>query len=688
MKTFESTYLNEAGELLAEIEEILLNLEQQPSSENAIERIFRAMHTLKGNSSMFGFVHVGELTHELENIFDDIRQEKKSVNAELLNITLSSIDHLRALLNDRSLINPVNAERHETLKKCIFGLRENKCEHIKSIKHGVVPPKESTLATWYILFRPGTEIFKNGTNPLLLIDELFTLGETHVTAHRADIPDLEELDVHTCYTWWDIYLVTQETEQSIRDVFMFVDDICKIEIYKVADENLLGYKEFVEKIADIEAGEQVVDIGELQKYVNELLQIIRDNQYQEIRSGIVFTEKEVAHSASIRVDADKIDKLISLVSELVTSQAGLSLMAESSPDAHLLNLSEEIEKITRQLRDVTHEICLVPLDSIIIRLRRLVRDLSNELQKEVQFITEGADTELDMNMIHKLADPLMHIFRNAMDHGFESVDERKKMRKPEKCTLSLRAFYSGTNVVVEVRDDGKGIDTVSVRQKAIEKGLIQGEDNLSAKEIQNLILLPGFSTAVMVTDVSGRGVGLDVVQKKITELRGQLQIESEKGKGTTITIRLPLTLSMLDGLLVKVGETHFVIPLGSVEKCYEMKYTELDTAFNNAVRLDNRLIPFVHLRREFDFIEDVPDYAQIVLVAFEGKAAGLSVDQVIGEYQAVLKPLGKMYNGIDIVSGASILGNGSIALVLDPAKIIQYFDEKIQKNRLKTELVE
>jgi two-component system, chemotaxis family, sensor kinase CheA len=414
----------------------------------------------------------------------------------------------------------------------------------------------------------------------------------------------------------------------------------------------------------------------LQNYVNELLQIIRENQYQQIQAGTSAISKESNRAESIRVDAIKVDKLIGLVSELVTSQAGLSLLAETSPDANLLNLAEEIEKITRQLRDITHEICLVPLDSIIIRLRRLVRDLSGELKKDVQFITEGADTELDMNMINKLADPLMHIFRNAMDHGFESATERKSVNKPEQATLTLRAFYSGTNVVVQVQDDGRGIDPEKVRLKAIEKGLIQGDEKLSALELQNLILLPGFSTASSVTDVSGRGVGLDVVQKKISELRGQIQIASQLGKGTTITLHLPLTLSMLDGLLVKVHNTHFVIPLSAVEKCYEMKYSDLDNTYNNAVRLDERLIPFVHLRREFEILHEAPMYAQMVVITSEGILAGLPVDQVIGEYQAVLKPLGKMYNGIDIVSGASILGDGSIALVLDPLRVIHQFDQK------------
>lgn len=682
MKTFESTYLNEAGELLAEIEEILLDLEQQPSSENAIERIFRAMHTLKGNSAMFGFVHVGELTHELENIYDDLRKENQAVNKQILNITLRSVDHIRELLGDKNLVNPDIAHRHLSLKEQIASMGNStpveSSTRQQKTENSVL---EEKISTWYILFRPGPEIFKNGTNPLLLIDEIFSLGQTRVTAHRSEIPKIDMLDVHSCYTWWDIYLATHASEQDIRDVFMFVDDICKIELYKVADENLLAYQQFVDTIEKNNASEQIVDIAELQNYVNDLLQIIRDNQYQQIQAGGSAIIKENNRTESIRVDAVKIDKMIGLVSELVTSQAGLSLLAETSPDAHLLNLAEEIEKITRQLRDITHDICLVPLDSIIIRLRRLVRDLSGELKKDVQFIAEGADTELDMNMINKLADPLMHIFRNAMDHGFESAKERKSANKPEQATLTLRAFYSGTNVVVQVQDDGRGIDPEKVRLKAIEKGLIQGDEKLSALELQNLILLPGFSTASSVTDVSGRGVGLDVVQKKISDLRGQIQIDSQLGNGTTITLRLPLTLSMLDGLLVKVYNTHFVIPLSAVEKCYEMKYEALEKTFNNTIRLDDRLVPYVHLRNEFDITENTPEYAQMVLISSEGLLAGLPVDQVIGEYQAVLKPLGKMYNGIDIVSGASILGDGSIALVLDPIRVIQQFDEHSRKMR-------
>jgi two-component system, chemotaxis family, sensor kinase CheA len=364
---------------------------------------------------------------------------------------------------------------------------------------------------------------------------------------------------------------------------------------------------------------------------------------------------------------------MNLVSELVTTQARLSLFAEQNNVPELISIAENVEKISRQLRDNTFSICLVPLESIIIRFQRLVRDLSVELKKDILLLTEGTDTELDKSVIESLADPLLHILRNSIDHGIEDEAVRIQKGKPKQGKILLKAFYSGTNVHIQIQDDGAGIHPQKVRQKAVAKGLISAETVLSEKEILELIFMPGFSTAETVTDVSGRGVGMDVVRRKIAELRGEVEVQSQLDKGTTLTIKLPLTLSVVDGLLVKIEDTHFVIPLQVVDKCFEAEHSRLVSTFNNLVTLDNEKVPFFYLRNEFNMNSNTPAIEQIVTVKYEGSRVGLAVDIVIGEYQAVLKPLGRWYRKQDHISGATILGDGTIALVMDTSKMIKQF---------------
>jgi two-component system, chemotaxis family, sensor kinase CheA len=364
---------------------------------------------------------------------------------------------------------------------------------------------------------------------------------------------------------------------------------------------------------------------------------------------------------------------MNLVSELVTTQARLSLFAEQNGLTELISIAENVEKISRRLRDNTFSICLVPLESILIRFQRLVRDLSVELKKDIILLTEGTDTELDKSVIESLADTLLHILRNSIDHGIEDENIRLQKGKPKQGKILLKAFYSGTHVHIQIQDDGAGIHPQKIRQKAISKGLISADSVLSEREILDLIFMPGFSTAEMVTDVSGRGVGMDVVRRKITELRGEVDIQSQVDRGTTLTIKLPLMLSIVDGLLVSIEDTHFVIPLSVVDKCFEAEHTQLVSTFNNLITLDNEKLPFFYLRKEFKMNKNFPVIEQIVMVKYDGNRVGLVVDAVIGEYQAVLKPLGRWYKHQDHISGATILGDGTIALVMDTTKMIKQF---------------
>ncbi|MDH5367841.1 MAG: chemotaxis protein CheA [Cyclobacteriaceae bacterium] len=393
----------------------------------------------------------------------------------------------------------------------------------------------------------------------------------------------------------------------------------------------------------------------------------------ELAKDVVKTINEESKAiSSIRVSSDKLDELMNQVSELVTTQAGLSLYSQNNHNPTLEVITENIEKLSRQLRDITFGMTLIQINNLFGRFQRVVRDLSSQLDKPVSFITEGGETELDKTIIESLTDPLMHLIRNSLDHGIESKSERVKRGKPEEGTIKLKSYYSGAKVYIQIEDDGQGLDIEKIKQKAIDKNIISIDEVLSEKEVMELIFAPGFSTSKNVTELSGRGVGMDVVRRNILDIRGDISIDSTRGAGTKITLGLPLTLSIIDGLLVKVQETFFVIPLSVVDKCHEVKRKELDNEFNQLIVLDDVQIPFLDLRSEFTMIDEtLPTLASIILIKNEDKKVGICVDSIVGEYQAVLKPVGKYYRNQEFISGATILGDGTIALVLDTYKIIE-----------------
>jgi two-component system chemotaxis sensor kinase CheA len=383
--------------------------------------------------------------------------------------------------------------------------------------------------------------------------------------------------------------------------------------------------------------------------------------------------------ASIRVSSEKLDELMNLVSELITTQAGLTLYSANNKHEELESITENIEKLSRRLRDIAFGMTLVPINNLFGRFQRMVRDVSKSLGKEVEFITEGGETELDKTIIETLTDPLMHILRNSLDHGIETPEERIAKGKQPGGKLILKAYYSGVFVYIQITDDGKGINTDAVRKKAISKGLIKEEEQVSEKQLFDFIFHAGFSTAQKITDVSGRGVGMDVVRSNISEIKGSILIDSKKDEGTVLTIKLPLTLSIIDGLLVSVGEVKYIIPLTAITKCYEVRNSEMMGNFNRLLVLDDEQVPFINLREEFGQEIESDSISQIIVVNNGERKVGLSVDNIIGEYQAVVKPLGKYYKQQDFISGASILGDGTISLVMDTNKIIELYTNNISQ---------
>lgn len=683
MDNLKITYIEEANELLSNLEIALLALENNANDRSCIEEVFRVMHTLKGNSSMFGLPVIAEFVHDLESIYDKIRNNEMLLSKELLDCSFLSLDHLKVIIHDSSLSDPANKKKHVELIETVNKLIKNNPGETKSTSE-----EKKSVKTFHIYFEPYTNIFENGTNPLYLIAELVSFGKSKTVPHFK-LNSLSESSFQSCFSSWDIYLETEKTELDIRDVFVFVEDNSKITITDLNQINLLNNPQFSEYINRSLYQDSKIDITALKDFAltiggNISTEIVTDQKTEKPVSTVPSETIEVKelHSkkdktiSSVRVSSDKLDELMNLVSELVTTQASLTLYSNNSKIQELEPIAENVEKLSRRLRDIAFGMTLVPIKNMFGRFQRMVRDVSGILSKEVDFITEGGETELDKSIIETLTDPLMHILRNSLDHGIETPEEREKKGKSRHGKLILKSFYSGVFVYIQIIDDGKGIDTEVVRNKAISKGLIKADDVLSENEIFNLIFYPGFSTAQKVTDVSGRGVGMDVVKRNISGLRGNIQIESKVNEGTTLTIKLPLTLSIIDGLLVVIDKVHYIVPLSAITKCYLVYNSEMANNFNKLLVLDDEQVPFINLREEFGHEFGSEGRSQVIVVHNGERRVGLSVDNIIGEYQAVIKPLGKHYKKQDFVSGASILGDGTIALVLDSNKLIELYINK------------
>lgn len=684
------TYREEAGELLAELETSLLELEEMPEDTDLIGRVFRAMHTIKGSGAMFGFDDIAGFTHEVETVFDMVRNGRLAVTKQLLDLTLRARDHISALLE--SSVTGVSADQAEG-ESIIAGLRrlvpaaEGDAPAPSPRREAAVPASPGQeQKTWRIRFKPVHEIFLSGTNPLGLINELRDLGTCHVIAHTDLIPLLSEINPEYCYLYWDIILTTSRGLDAIKDVFIFCEDDCELSI-DLVDDGCSVEDESYKKLGDIlvERGDlstaEMNRILSMQKRFGELAVAVGAVTPDKVQSALVEQQQVKAvrqerssqdAATSIRVPAEKLDHLVNLVGELVTVQAHLSQSAALQGISEFTSIAEEVERLTEELRDTALNIRMLPIGSTFSKFKRLVRDLSQELGKEVEMETEGAETELDKTVIERLNDPLVHLIRNSIDHGIEMPDVRRAAGKPVQGTVHLGAVHSGDSVLITIRDDGAGLNRDRIRDKAVEKGLITSTAEMSDREIYNLIFAPGFSTAAAVTSVSGRGVGMDVVKKAIEALRGTIDIASEPGCGSTITLRIPLTLAIIESLLVRIDDSYFVLPLSSVEECVELTRDDIEHAHGrNLANVRGTIVPYISLRDRFDIRENRPGIEQIVITGINGCKVGFVVDSVIGEHQTVIKSLGRMYRDIKGVSGATILGDGTVALILDMGVLYQ-----------------
>jgi len=684
------TYREEANELLTELETSLLELEETPEDSELIGRVFRAMHTIKGSGAMFGFDEIAGFTHEVETVFDLVRNGKMAVSKQLLNLTLRARDHIKSLLDASVSGNDIDRNEGNAI---IAGLKQlvpgaEPVEIIRAAQESapVSQTSDGDQNTWRIRFKPIPEIFMSGTNPLGLINELRDLGTCYVIAHTELIPPLSEIKPEHCYIYWDIVLTTSRGMDAIKDVFIFCEDDCDLKI-DLVDDGASDSGQDYKKLGDIlvERGDlspaEMYKILDMQKRFGELAVSIGAVTPDKVQSALVEQQQVKAvrqeratqeSATSIRVPAEKLDLLVNLVGELVTVQAHLSQTAALHNNADFAAIAEEVERLTEELRDTALNIRMLPIGSTFSKFKRLVRDLSQELGKEIEMETEGAETELDKTVIERLNDPLVHLIRNSIDHGIEMPEVRRSAGKPSQGTVHLGAVHSGDSVLITIRDDGAGLDREAIRAKAVERGLIAANAELSDKEIYNMIFAPGFSTAAKVTSVSGRGVGMDVVKKGIEALRGTIDISSVRGVGSTITLRIPLTLAIIECLLVRIDENYFVLPLANVEECVELTRDDISNAHGrNLATVRGSIVPYIPLREQFGISSKRPDIEQIVITGINGSKVGFVVDNVVGEHQTVIKTLGRMYRDVKGVSGATILGDGTVALILDMGVLYQ-----------------
>ena len=692
-----SAFTEEAYELLSELEDSLLELEETPTDMDLISRVFRAMHTIKGSGAMFGFDEVAKFTHEVETVFDLARSNELPVTKTLIDLTLAARDQIRAILDASQGGAPAD---EDNANRIIDGLRALTpgAEAASTTEAQATEESQETQpegpSAYRIRFEPKPEIFSSGSNPLLLLNELRDMGECRVVALTEDLPDLADIDPEQCYVQWEVFLTTSQDENAIRDVFIFVEDDCTLNVRLLDKESASSQDGFLDPDtpAPKRLGEILLERGDIQE--EALADALTPLGDRLVASGAVsaskvraaLTEQKVVKeqqkktkapeaTAVVRVPSSRLDVLVDLVGELVTVQARLTQTATQLGNQTVQLVAEEVERLTTELRDNTMSIRMLAIGSTFNKFKRLVRDLSTELGKQIELTTSGADTELDKTVIDQLNDPLVHIIRNSIDHGVEIPEAREAAGKPLVGKIHLSAVHSGTSVLIQVRDDGKGLDPEKLRIKAVEKGVISADASLSDNEAYKLIFAAGFSTAEKVTNVSGRGVGMDVVRKSIESLRGSIDVESALGTGTAITLKLPLTLAIIEGLLVKIGEEYFVLPLAAVEECVELSDKDIEDARGrHIINVRDEIVPFVRIRERFDISGPRPEIEQIVISGVDGKRVGFVVDSVVGQHQTVIKSLGSDFEHSDEFSGATILGDGTVALLLDLARMVRYVE--------------
>ncbi|MFY9329799.1 MAG: chemotaxis protein CheA [Georgfuchsia sp.] len=704
-------FIQEARELLGGMEQGLMRLQHDPGASDSdpelINGIFRAAHTIKGGAGMVDIRVIEQFTHSAENVLDQVRNGKLHLNNELIADLLAAADHIGALFDaveegdsgddaalttkGQSIVERLKAHLSEsgTVASVASKSPEPATAEVES------PGGSSVSAdSWHISLRFGPTVLKNGMDPVAFLRYLLSLGEiAHITTLFDAMPAAEDMDPESCYLGFEINFCSHADKSTIEKVFDFVRDKCDLHILPPYSK-LVDYIRLIEELPEetLKIGEILVKSGALtqeeldagllkQQFVPEasgnkdnqsasplgsILIEQRVIQPELVEAAVVkqkqVIEKKAAEARFIRVQADKLDQLIDLVGELVIAGASANLIAKKSGQAVLAEATSILSRLVENIRDSALQLRMVQIGETFNRFHRVVRDVSQENGKDIELVISGAETELDKSVVEKIGDPLMHLIRNAIDHGIEPAAVRAAAGKPAQGRLDLNAYHDSGSIVIEVVDDGGGLPRDKILKKAIERGIAQDGDTLSDEEIVNLIFQPGFSTADQITNLSGRGVGMDVVRKNIQALRGHVDVKSQPGQGSHFTIRLPLTLAIIDGFLVSAGSASYVIPLDMVVECLELNVFSTERDYLN---LRGEVLPFIRLRNLFEVEGEAPKRENVVVVRSAQQKVGIVVDHLLGEFQTVIKPLGTLFRNLRGISGSTILGSGDVALILD-----------------------
>ncbi len=701
----------ECSEILQKMESILLELEEvEVIPEEKIHELFRFIHTIKGSAGIFGYEAIVSFTHIVESLLDKIREGILPFKKESIGLFLDCRDHISELIEAAANGNPLERSTIKNQEK-LTGILENLL--------GVVPPlskneavaqnvvqspekvaKESKSYLWHISLRFKEDTIRNGLDPFSTFQYLNRVGEIiRLYTLTNKVPTIENLDPEGCYLGFEILYKCDKDLLFVQEAFEFVQYDCDIYILsphrKPQDwiEFFIYRKEPIIRLVRSLFYTKSLDKKTLklikihykkskENPVKDLEQPIKNNHVEEEISDIhhsLDTKNELSpkikefgtkENKSIRIDSSKLDILINLVGELVVNGANLSQISTERKDSNLIEIVSHLNVLINEIRDTSLNLRMVQIGETFNRFHRVVRDISQELNKDVQLTITGGETELDKIVVEKINDPLMHLIRNSLDHGIESIEDRIARGKSPRGKLSLHAYHEAGNIVIEVKDDGRGLDKKKILKKAIEKGLINPEKNLSDAEIHRLIFKAGFSTAEKVTSISGRGVGLDVVEKNIESLRGSITLFSEEDKGSIFQIRLPLTLAIIDGFLFKIANFYYVVPLYQIVECIE--YKDEDSTENDFINLRGNLLPFLRLSKLFHLPEDSSTSRKNILILQNmGSQVGILVDSLHGEFQTVIKPLGKLFQNLKGISGTTVLGSGEVALILDVGMLFQ-----------------
>jgi len=716
------TFIMESRELLEAMEESLLGLESAPDDHDAIGAIFRAAHTIKGSGGLFGLDGIVAFTHVVENVLDRVRSGEAPINSDLIALLLSCRDYIGMLVEQIAADSAAQPDQ-ETVTTGVMLLNQLKTYQAGAKEPPSVPaitpsqPQTEVLPqsggtvesdNWHISLRFGRDVLRNGMDPLAFIRYLDNMGKiVHIVTLPDAMPFAPEMDPESCYLGFEIDFHGDNVDKAaIEGVFEFVRDDCALRILP-PHSRIEEYIQLINELPEdkIRLGELLVNCGSLT--CNELDEALRlqtlgaESCREEMRAegeasqplGEILVEQRMVQpelvdaalgkqklvkenkaqeSKLIRIQADKLDQLINLVGEMVIAGAATSLLAQRTRDPALHEATSTLSRLVEEIRDSALQLRMVQIGETFSRFNRVVRDVSNEIGKDIGLAIGGAETELDKSVVEKIGDPLMHLVRNSMDHGIEKAEIRRQRGKPAKGTVHLNAYHESGSIVVEVGDDGGGLNRARILAKALEKGLVTASQTLSDQEVYGLIFEAGFSTAEAVTNLSGRGVGMDVVRRNIEALRGTVAIDSREGVGTTVKIRLPLTLAIIDGFLMGVGSACYVVPLDMVMECIELSEAKRqEIRESNYINLRGTVLPFIRLRDHFCEQGKVGRRENIVVVQYAGQRAGLVVDELMGEFQTVIKPLGKLFGNLKGVSGSTILGSGEVALILDVPALIQ-----------------